>query len=980
MNDSKIGRAALEGFVDGRGVHRSSYSPLLIDNQGGFTMSRAITAELRTAEEFVFSVAFITPGALNVLKQDLLDFKGRGTVITSNYLGFNSPATYKELLNFSNLEVMVVDAKHGFHAKGYVFRRRAQTTAIVGSSNLTVSALASNQEWNFRFSAEDRGDVVAQIEEAILRQRGIAEPIDAAWAERFARTYEPWQPTGWLDRRATQLLALKPPALDINEETARRFYETPVVRPNKMQESALASLSSLRADGESKALVVSATGTGKTILAALDVREFAPKRMLFLAHREQILDKAIEEFRLVLGLPKLACGKLSGSSRELGADYLFATTQSFTRAIVEEQVSPEDFDYVIVDEVHRAGAPTYKDIVGYLRPRFMLGMTATPERTDGFNVFELFDHNLAYEIRLQEALEESMLVPFHYFGVTDYTTSDGRTSDELSDLTQLTSAERVDYLVQKLEQYGQVCVEPRGLIFCSRNEEARELSVLLNMRKLHGAPLRTKAVSGEDSIAHRESVVAELESGKLDYVLSVDVFNEGIDIPSLNQIVMMRQTQSSIVFTQQLGRGLRKHPRKEYLVVVDFIGNYANNFLIPTALFGDASNNKEQLRRRMIGANGDHVVAGVASINFDQIARERVFAAMSKAKLDALANLKRVYLELGNRLGRRPMLLDFVKHKASDAVVVGSKYGSYHDFLRRAKGPFELPALAADQVEVLRFLSSELLNGKRPHELLLLLELVKGGRPVRSEAFRRLLHGQAVAASAGELESVERVLNLQWFTASERKKYGSQPIVRFDGTCYHLAPRWCAAWAASPTFREFALDVIAAGLQLSRDRYGFASGLVRGERYSRKDMCRLLNWQQNEEGTVFGYKVDKGSSTCPIFVTYHKSDDVSESTKYEDRFIDQQTLHWYTKSRRTLTSGDVKPIVEGAASCHLFVKKDDAEGIDFIYLGAVEPSGAVQTTMPGKHGKPLPVVTMNLELQAPVDGPTYDYLTGAGWR
>src|SRR5690606_28487692 len=219
--------------------------------------------------------------------------------------------------------------------------------------------------------------------------------------------------------------------------------------------------------------------------------------------------------------------------------YLFATTQSFVRAIQDGSVEADAFDYVIIDEVHRAGAPTYIKIVDFLRPRFMLGMTATPERTDNFNVFELFDYNLAYEIRLQQALEENMLAPFHYFGVTDYTTSSGETIGELNDLRHLASEERADHLVRKLEQYGQVSVPARGLIFCSRNDEARELSELLNRRTVYGNPLRTKAVSGDDPVDYREQVVKQLECGELDYILSVDIFNEGIDIPSLNQIVML---------------------------------------------------------------------------------------------------------------------------------------------------------------------------------------------------------------------------------------------------------------------------------------------------------------------------------------------------------------------------------------------------------------------------------------------------------
>lgn len=980
MNRQQIERAVTYGFVDGHLPHSSRFSPLLIDNQKSFTMSRAIRAELRHAESFVFSVAFVTPGALNVLKQDLLDFKGSGRIITSNYLGFNSPETYRELLGLGNVEVGVVPANMGFHAKGYVFRGQDQTTAIVGSSNLTVSALSSNHEWNFRFSAHDHGHVVAQIEEAIALQTSIAEPLNEEWLEEFECTYSPRVPISWLDRRASHLTSDQAMGTNLVQFSGTAPLDRqprPVLQPNEMQKSALASLSRLRADGKSTALVISATGTGKTMLAALDVRAVEPERLLFLAHREQILDKATQEFQLVLGKPSTAFGKLSGSSRDLRSPHLFATTQSFIRAIGQGLVAPKDYDYVIVDEVHKAGAKTYIDIIKYLQPKFMLGMSATPERTDGFNVFELFNYNLAYEIRLQQALEENMLAPFHYFGITDYTTAAGTTIDEFTELRYLASNERADYLVQKLAQYGQKGVQVRGLIFCSRNHEARQLAELLNCRSVNGRPLRTKALSGTDSVDYRESVVQELEQGLLDYIITVDVFNEGIDIPSLNQIVMMRQTQSSIVFTQQLGRGLRKYAGKDYLVVIDFIGNYANNYLIPTALFGDASHNKEQLRRKLIGVDGDHIIAGISSINFDKIARERVFDSLTKATLNSMANLKQSYMTLKNRLGREPMLLDFARHETMDPVVIGPKCGHYAEFVRRTEEPeCRPPALDASSSAILTMLTTELLSGKRPQELLLLQQLCTRDGPISVAEYTGFLKSKDLDASEETVSCVKRVLNLEWFTQSERSKYGGAPLVTFDGTCFHLSPHWRASWQGSGALRRFATDVINTGLHLSHYRYHSADKMVVGERYSRKDACWLLNWKQNEQATVYGYKVDRDSNTCPIFVTYHKADDIAESTKYEERFIDQSTFHWSTRSRRNLESKEVREIVSGSVPLHLFVKKDDAEGSDFIYLGLVRPNDATQTTMPGKDGTPLSVVTMNLELGTALDGATFDYFVG----
>lgn len=436
MSREQLEQALAQGFLKGQGTHRSRFTPLLIDNRNSFTMSRAIINELRHADSFTFSVAFITPSALNVLKQELLEYEGEGVIITSNYLGFNSPATYRELLNFPNLSVRVIEAKHGFHAKGYVFRKGDQTTAIVGSSNLTVSALSSNLEWNFRFSSDNQGHVVSQIEEAIAAQCSLSSPVDNQWIANFEKTYTPKLPASWLDQRAVHMDVDEAPSWDINLEKERRFAEEPSVTPNAMQQSALQSLADLRADGKASALVVSATGTGKTMLAALDVRSYAPQRLLFLAHREQILDKASQEFRLVLEAPAQEFGKLVGTRRDLGSKYLFATTQSFVRAVDQGLIRPDDFDYVVIDEAHhlnneeQSGATLAYRLLENLerhgRVRGMVFFTGTPHKGKDFNFLSLLqllrkdlfpDPNLPLEHYLPNLPE--VLIRNNKYSVTD---------------------------------------------------------------------------------------------------------------------------------------------------------------------------------------------------------------------------------------------------------------------------------------------------------------------------------------------------------------------------------------------------------------------------------------------------------------------------------------------------------------------------------------------------------------------------------
>lgn len=952
------------GFLDSSLASSQIYHPQLISNQDEHTMLRAIRHEIVRAERFTFSVAFITPGALALLKQALVDFRGSGVIVTSTYLNFNAPDTFRELLGLKGVEVFVHhEVGKGFHPKGYLFEQPESSTAIIGSSNLTARALLQNQEWNLRFSALPGGDIVEQLRRAISGQMQSSVPLTSEWIAAYEAHYS---------RSDRNVVAEMPPLVSAAEDW---WEEKPgrsgaLILPNVMQVDALRAIDEVRAAGERRAVVISATGTGKTILSALDVRATDPKRVLFVVHREQILDAAIEAFRQVIGVAERDIGKFVGTRKELDRKYVFATIQSISRPENLGAIDPAHFDYVLIDEVHRAGAQSYRRLIEHLEPDFLLGLTATPERTDDFNVFELFDFNVPYEIRLQAALEADMLVPFHYYGVTDYVDETGETVNDVSDLTRLIAEERVAHLLAALERYGHAG-PTRGLIFCSRREEAAELSRLLNGADSHGKRLRTRALSGLDAVETRAKVVADLERGELDYIITVDIFNEGIDIPSVNQVVMLRQTQSSIVFTQQLGRGLRKAAGKDHLRVIDFIGNYANNYLIPIALLGDSSLNKDVIRQKLIQVDEAGAISGLSSINFDRISRDRVLQSLSAVSLDSMKNLKSAFLEMEQRLGAPPKLLDFARFEAVDPVVIATKRRNYWQLLHTMKRESEAPAELANAV--LNFLSAELLNGKRPHELLLLKELL-GGRYMTRAEYRIFLAMQGCVNDAATLDSVQRVLSLEFFTVSERQKYGNQELVNFKGENFAFPAVIADLLVADPKFRAHFEDAIETGLYLARHRFNWTGELEVGRQYSRKDVCRLLNWNSNEYSTIYGYKVDFSSNSCPIFVTYHKADHVSESTQYGDEFLDPATLRWFTRSRRTLQSSEVKSIVENAIPLHLFAKKDDAEGLDFTYLGRAESREPVQEQMPGGDGKMLNVVTMKLALESPMDEGLYRYL------
>lgn len=945
------------GYVSKAVEAPQTHNPRLVLNGEDASVLSVLRTELLHCDSFAFSVAFVSTRAIALLKQELVDFRdrnrGKGQIVTSDYLEFNSPAAFEELLNLRNLGIDVrVHSSHSFHPKGYVFTSADSVTAMVGSANLTETALVTNHEWNLRVAAQTNSDLAEQFRTAVQQQAADSAALTPEWVRAYTDRYvaPPARP-----RRAG--LA----SIDLSEIARQRL------EPNQMQLSALEAIAQVRAVGEKRGLVISATGTGKTILSALDIRAFNPKRFLFVVHREQILDRTIEEYQRVLGGSDADYGKLAGATRQVDRRYLFATVQTLAKPETLRQFSPDTFDYIVIDETHRAGADQHRQLIDYFEPQFLLGMTATPERTDGFNIFELFDYNVPYEIRLNAALEADMLAPFHYYGIADVVYEGAITGT--TDLGVLISADRVRHLVRALEIYGQAGVAPRGLIFCSRKDEAHALSDALNHSELRDRRLRTVALTGDDSIAEREQQVARLEAGELDYILTVDVFNEGVDIPSINQVIMLRQTQSAIVFVQQLGRGLRKAEGKEYLVVIDFIGNYANNFLIPIALFGDDSLNKESLRKNLISAEESGVLPGLSSVRFDKISQERVLRAITESSLDSMQRLKAAVESMRNRVGRPPALWDFYRFESVDPVILATKVEHYPALLRKVLKTGQ--PFSSTEDRALALLTHEVLAGKRLHEFVLLALLLRR-RKVTFNDLQVALDEAGLSSPELITASVIDTFTLAGNSEVETARY-RLPIAIREADTVTLSPEFVSSYSAGGAFATAVDDLRKTGSAITLDRYDRDSVFTVGRQYSRKDALRNLGWPVKGASTVYGYKVDEGRGVCPAFITLHKSDEVAASQAYADELIDAQTMRWASKSNRTLESKDVRAIRENRVDIHVFVKKDDAEGSDHYYLGRARVVGAEQTTMPNDQGRLLPVVHFDLRFDEPIQRALFDY-------
>lgn len=947
-----------KGFIDQRKPSGGRFKPtLLINNtKTNETVLNSIIEELDSCQSFLFSVAFVTESGLATLKTHLSDLerKGiKGRILTSTFLNFNQPKVFKELMKINNVEVRLSSMK-GFHSKGYIFSHETHQTLIVGSSNLTAQALKVNYEWNVKLSSHENGELVSHFYQQFEEVWENAQSLTEQWITNYEQSYVPME-----YRKELTNVAEFPEVY-----TENPLEEAVNIKPNNMQKAALQEIQAVRESGKDKGLVISATGTGKTYLSAFDVRDFAPKRMLFIVHREQILQKAKSDFIRILGGIEKDFGILSGNLRQTDARYLFATIQTISKEETLQQLDPQAFDYILIDEVHKAGAKSYQKVIEHFQPKFLMGMTATPERSDDFNIYELFDYNVAYEIRLQEALEEDMLCPFHYFGVTDVEYEEG-VIDEVTVFTKLITEERVDHIVKKINYYGHSGDRVRGLMFCSRKEEAIKLSEELNRRGL-----KTVALTGQHSQEERILQVDRLENGVIDYILTVDIFNEGIDIPSVNQVVMLRQTQSSIIFIQQLGRGLRKHGSKEFVTIIDFIGNYKNNYLIPVALSGERSQNKDNIRRRMKDTS---YIKGISTVNFEEIAKNRVFSAIKRSNLNDMKILREAYVELKNRIGHIPQLQDFIHHNSIDPLVIVQKYTTYHQFLLKLK---EIdPLVNGYEEQVLTMLSLEILNGKRLHEILL-LELLLENKRITMEVYRQYISSHNCSTDPDTLASVQRVMDLSFFNQGPRKKYGNKPLVVFGETGIQLNEEIQEGLERNSNFKAMLVDLVVSAKELSKN-YVCDQALTLYKKYTRKDACRLLNWTSDESSTIYGYKTKHG--TCPIFVTYHKDDEVESSVAYTEGFVSPEIFKWSTRSNRTLASAEVKTIIDATENnidLHLFIKKDDDEGGDFYYLGQALPDkeSVEQALMKDKNLRDIPVVHMHLALENTVEGKLYRYI------
>lgn len=954
------------GFIDKNITSHENLQPKLIinDHDASKSVLERLLFEITNCDRFFLCAAFITKSGIAVLLNALLKLQDngiKGKILVSEYLGFTQPEALRSLKKFTNIELRIA-TKNNLHGKVYVFDKGDTSSIMIGSSNLTASALKDNNEFNINVVVDRKSSIYESTSKHLIETWNEASIVNEEYILAYEKSY----------KRNSE-----------NLKISKHFGKSDNlgVQPNNLQKDAIKNLVKLRNRNQKKGLIISATGTGKTYLSAFDVKSLGSKRLLFVVHRRNIALKALATYRSLFGAER-TYGLYSGDQKDISADFVFATVQTISKEHNLINIDPLAFDYVIIDETHRAGAESYQRVIKYLKPNFLLGMTATPERTDGHDIFADFDHNIAYEIRLHQALQEKILSPFHYFGVTDLIIN-GEDINDLTSFNSLVSDQRVDHIIEKAEMYGCDDGIVRGLIFCSRKEECIILS-----EKLNAKGFKTIALTGDDTESKRESAINQLESDeneiRLDYIITVDIFNEGIDIPRVNQIIMLRPTTSAIIFVQQLGRGLRKTDGKNYLTVIDFIGNYQNNYLIPIALYGDTSFNKDKIRRLI--SSGSSNIPGSSSINFDEIAKKRIFDSIDQSNLCLFRDLKKDFTLLKYEIGRNPMMMDFVSYARRDPFAFVEYSGSYYEFIQKTQST-KTDEILTYQIPLLSAFSKEINNGKRVEESIALEYLINYGKIGRKILKDEIEKRFGYVPNERTIESVFRNLELKFVTAKLNKrivplfeKIGFSILEEKDGIFYPSSN--FGNFLSNQTFKKYLLDSTKYSIHKWSRAFKdskLIGGFLLYEKYSRKDVFRILNWEQNPVAqNVGGYMPSKDKVDCAIFVNYDKSDH-SLSTKYVDAFLDQNRFRWMSKNKRTLTSPEIKKLQDfkNPMRLPLFVKKSNDEGLDFYYMGEMLPieESFVETSIKNDDGKSLPVVNVDFKLSPRVNSSIYNYIT-----
>ena len=901
-----------------------------LTNYTEITFLDKIKDNLRHCKSFDFSVSFIKKAGLVLLFKDIeaaVERGCKGRIITSTYQNFTDIESLKSFYALmgrcSNFQCHLdYESFHGtdystlgYHSKGYLFEFDDHRELVIGSSNITRYALLKNIEWDvsvkdyFVNGAYD--DALKEFEEKWSATELLNAELIVKYAQRLSYAIERWD-------------------MDYDLSASK-------IKPNYMQKKALKELNRYRAIGVNRALTIASAGSGKTYLAAFDALNFNPKRLLYIVHEGSILRKSLETFQEVFG-KNVSYGIYSGTSKQSDADFVFATNITMCKTL--ELFSKNEFDYIIIDECHHATAETYKKIIGYFEPEFLLGLTATPERMDNQDVFELFDHNVPYELRLRDAIANDLVVPFKYFGIRDKLVDYGLTgNEERRMIAQMAKEDHCDFIAEQIEKH-----RPQGklkaLAFCRNVTHARMMCEALGER------YHTAYLTGRNDIGERVRAYNDLQNDahNLEILFTVDILNEGVDIPGVNMVLFLRPTESTTIFIQQLGRGLRKYTNKEYVTVLDFIGNsYKRSVQIAFAL-GSLSENFVMEKRLLASlVKDDFTALGLADygveIHIDDLSKEEILEYIDKENFNALKYLKQDYFNFKKYIGSEfyPRHVDYINNDCAPDLIRfmsiktrGKKNCSYYNFLRGI-GEENLPVFTEKQIDFINYLSG-LLPLVRVHEYQIVKLLLDGPK-----TYQEIVMYLTEKVQGFVLAELEHVLTYLQFVEKDKN------ILRLS------VPM-------DDQLLEYVQDLIEYGLIRYVIDNGNETGFKLWLNY-RMDQVQLKLLKNPGNIMVGTYYYD---DYVVIFASLKKDLEEADKLNYKDKFLQPDLFQW--ESMTNLPQSHLEKLMKSTFA-HVFIRKMTTENglvLPFTYVGKGKMSNPRKTD--GDNGTYLFDIHMENEL------------------
>ena len=650
---------------------------------------------LKRADSVDIVVSFLMESGVRMLLGELDNALKRGAkirILTGNYLGITQPSALYLIKHKLGEQVdlrFYNEKNRSFHPKSYMFHYKDYSTIYIGSSNISKSALTSGIEWNYRFSSKTDSHNYEKFYNTFLdlfEHHSIV--IDDDELKRYSKNWHRPAVSKDLDRYDLQ-----------DDETTNNLA---LFEPRGAQIEALCALENTRAEGAGRALVQAATGVGKTYLAAFDSKDY--ERVLFVAHREEILKQAAQSFKNVRNSDDY--GFFDGESKCTDKSMIFASVATLGRSeyLNNKYFASDYFNYIVIDEFHHAVNDQYQRIVNYFKPQFLLGLTATPERMDGRNIYEICDYNVPYEISLKEAINKGMLVPFHYYGIfddTDYSKLHivrGRYDEKELNETYIGNVHRYELIYKYYCKYG----SRQALGFCCSKEHAREMAREFSSRGIPSVAVFSDA-SGEYT-EKRNVAIQKLKNGEIRAIFSVDMFNEGVDITSVDMVMFLRPTESPIVFLQQLGRGLRKCRGKEFLTVLDFIGNYEKAGRVRFLLEG-----KSDMYREGCHLSDTLRFPDDCMVDFD-LKLIDLFAEMDRKHLKLKDQVINEYFRVKDLLGKRPTRLDLFTYMDNNIYETAITHSKDNPFKRYLEFLNDLGELSQIEVEFYKGIGREFIS------------------------------------------------------------------------------------------------------------------------------------------------------------------------------------------------------------------------------------------------------------------------------